>query len=268
MTEPMSLDVPLADRISAARAPSNRGRGGPNQGGGPRRGNRTSPYTRPTPAPEGQWRHDKFGEQNGNAIRGGSLAARLSGGPVHGGGNAGGGGRVGQVDTSRAAAALLQATSHGRTSAPARGGGGALSIKGASGSTVEVKELATGTTPADVEMIFQQCGKILSSKLSTAPEDDETVTVHVKFSKRADALKAVDTFNGQQADGRVLSVSILEESGILDRFDAQRIAPEIDLLQSAEGGGGMRSDSLVNAPGAQVMTAPPRINGPGRGGRR
>jgi hypothetical protein len=85
-------------------------------------------------------------------------------------------------------------------------------------------------------MIFQQCGKILSSKLGAPPMDDDSVTVHVKFSRRQDAEKAVSLFNGQHADGRVLSVAILEDTGILDRFDAKRVAPEIDLLQPMDTG--------------------------------
>jgi RNA recognition motif-containing protein len=153
---------------------------------------------------------------------------------------------------------LRQAAGQSRTNA---GGKSAISIKGASGSTIEVKELAAGTTPADVEMIFQSCGKILASKLGPDPEDPETVTVHVKFSKRDDALRAVKTFDKQQADGRVLSVTILEETGIIERFSGQRVAPEIDLLQTDDSGSGMRSDALLNAPGAQVLTAPPKVGG-------
>jgi RNA recognition motif-containing protein len=64
-------------------------------------------------------------------------------------------------------------------------------------------------------MIFSACGKILSSSLAPVqPRSGETVTIHIKFDKRTDAQAACEQFDGQQADGRELRVSILGEGKV------------------------------------------------------
>jgi hypothetical protein len=103
-----------------------------------------------------------------------------------------------------------------------------FSIRGASGVTVEVRELVKGTTAADVEVgipftwqvgpllisffhlqaIFGRCGNVISSKL-TSPSGADSETVHVKFENQDHAAKAVSMFNKQAADGRILEVEIL-----------------------------------------------------------
>jgi len=152
-----------------------------------------------------------------------------------------------------------------------RNGGGAISIKGVSAGpvTVEVQNLAPGTTPADVEMIFSQCGKVISSILPDS-QPDGSVTVHVKFEDRSEALGACKTFDGQQADGHVLRVALLvAEQNVVDRFGAKR-AMEVDILpdDGPRGGSKMYSDALVaNDPRAQVLTRPPNAGNAGRGRR-
>ncbi|KDQ19379.1 hypothetical protein BOTBODRAFT_437742 [Botryobasidium botryosum FD-172 SS1] len=75
--------------------------------------------------------------------------------------------------------------------AGASANGGSISIKGASAGlvTVEVRELVSGTTTADVELIFSQHGKVIST---TMPDDQPAggVGVHVKFEERSDALSS------------------------------------------------------------------------------
>lgn len=80
-----------------------------------------------------------------------------------------------------------------------------------------------------MQMIFSQCGKVISSVLPDGQPGD-SVTVHLKFEDRTEALAACKTFDGQQADGHVLRVALLAiDQNVVDRFGARR-AMEIDLL--------------------------------------
>jgi hypothetical protein len=108
-----------------------------------------------------------------------------------------------------------------------------LEIRGAStGTTVEVRELVLGTTSADVKVslvvwyrytwadcvathqeIFQQHGEILSHKeIKPLPpgHTPDSVTVRLKFANQKAAEAVVEAYNGQKADGRILSVKICD----------------------------------------------------------
>ncbi|KDQ20010.1 hypothetical protein BOTBODRAFT_27420 [Botryobasidium botryosum FD-172 SS1] len=270
----MDIDRPLSERISGA--PSKRGgRGTLNDN----KRTRNSPYSRPLFSdrnsnggnPDDVWRHDMFAAHNN--IVGGSLAARL-GTEARPGANSDrrptrGGRSVSApiVDTSVIRGIVGGKAGRGAGAGPS---GGPISIKGASAGpvTVEVRELAPGTTTADVELIFSQHGKVIST---TMPDDQPagSVVVHVKFEERSDALSSCKAFDGQEADGHILRVAILPaEKTVVDRFGAKRTM-DVDVLPDDQRGGSkMYSDSLVESdPRAQVLTRPPQAGGNFRRGR-
>ena len=85
-----------------------------------------------------------------------------------------------------------------------------LSIKGASqGNVIEVKGLAPGTTAEDVAAIFKRCGVVTDQKLV---EGGQNVRVRLHFKTAGAANAAVTKFNGQPADGKILSVTIVGTS--------------------------------------------------------
>jgi len=74
------------------------------------------------------------------------------------------------------------------------------------GNVIEVSGLVSGTTADDVAAIFKRCGVISSSKLTQGGDD---VKVRLTFKSAASATSAVQKFNNQQADGKILSVRIV-----------------------------------------------------------
>jgi hypothetical protein len=85
-----------------------------------------------------------------------------------------------------------------------------LSIKGASSqaNVVEVTGLVLGTTADDVVTIFKRCGPITSAKQVPGTQ----VKIRLTFKLASDAIKAVEKFDKQQADGKLLSVRIIGSS--------------------------------------------------------
>jgi hypothetical protein len=85
-----------------------------------------------------------------------------------------------------------------------------LSIKGASSqaNVVEVTGLVLGTTADDVATIFKRCGPITGAKQIPGSQ----VKIRLTFKLASDALKAVEKFDKQPADGKLLSVRIIGSS--------------------------------------------------------
>ncbi|RXW19206.1 hypothetical protein EST38_g6642 [Candolleomyces aberdarensis] len=211
-------------------------------------GRHSSPYTRSNKPPKGDsdsaWSHDLFEEHN-------SLSARISGGPVP---------PKASLNTI-AQKALKEATGAVKSDQQ-------LSIKGASqGNVIEVKGLAPGTTAEDVAAIFKRCGAITDQKLV---EGGQNVRVRLHFKTAGAANAAVTKFNGQPADGKILSVTIVGTSAVgqslasrfgKDGLGLVRQEGSVDVLMDTDTDGPqskMRSDALVQSdPRAQVLVAPP-----------
>ncbi|KAF7428151.1 hypothetical protein PC9H_007371 [Pleurotus ostreatus] len=217
----------------------------------------STPYNRPPKRDvDSPWSHDLFEQHN-------SLSARLNLTPS----------APKTTITSIAQKALRDATSKSS---------GELNIKGAgSQNVVEVTGLVDGTTADDVAAIFKRCGTVTNTKAVPGGE----TKIRVTFKEPASATAAVQKFNGQVADGKVLSVRIVGATattlggrlGGVDGLGLVRQEGSVDVLMGTqEGGSKMRSDSLLKAdPRAQVLVAPPGTNpadyvsAPGqRGGRR
>lgn len=113
--------------------------------------------------PDGKWGHSGFMEQNN--IKGGDLAARLAANRPTGGVE-----RVSENEAppKRPRRAIASSELMSRAVADATGGSqpsrgrGAISVKGASGAMVEVRNLVQGTTAEDVQVCalstFKHCG--------------------------------------------------------------------------------------------------------------
>jgi len=243
------------------------------------RGNQSSsrsstPYNRGQRIPKGDvdspWTHDLYDS--------GSLSARLTDKPT-----------APKVNLNAITQkALRDATA---SSNPSQ-----LSIKGAGsatkGNVVEVIGLAAGTTAEDVAAIFKRCGEITSSRSVSGGDD---VCIRLTFKTSTSASAAVQKFNNQPADGKVLSVRIVGSTtagttlggrlGGADGLGLVREEGSVDVLMDLDNDSGskMRSDSLIHAdPRATVLLAPPGANpadylpqetsrggrgGRGRGGR-
>lgn len=76
---------------------------------------------------------------------------------------------------------------------------------------VEVTGLVGGTTAEDVAAIFKRCGDITSSKLLSHGDD---VRIRLTFKLPTSASAAVQKFNNQPADGKVLSVRIVGSTSV------------------------------------------------------
>ncbi|EJD08430.1 uncharacterized protein FOMMEDRAFT_165017 [Fomitiporia mediterranea MF3/22] len=176
-----------------------------------------------------------------------------------------------KVNTSGAALALRQAI--GLDSR--RSSGADLNIRGASAvgsNVVQVKNLAAGTTAADVEAIFKKCGPILEAyTFGSYTTSKDKVTVRLKFKNSEDAKTAVSSFNGKPADGNVLAVDIVGSAstalgGRLLGGSGVVVDGTVDVLMddvagsSSSGGSKMRSDELLNDPRAQVLIVPPGVD--------
>lgn len=167
-----------------------------------------------------------------------------------------------------------------------------LSIKGAGsatkGNVVEVIGLVAGTTAEDVAAIFKRCGEITSSKSVSGGAE---VCIRLTFKTSTSASAAVQKFNNQPADGKVLSVRIVGSTtagttlggrlGGVDGLGLVREEGSVDVLMDLDNDSGsfvsfsfsvkvlssllygrkMRSDSLIHAdPRATVLLAPPGAN--------
>ncbi|KAG1900989.1 uncharacterized protein F5891DRAFT_1031162 [Suillus fuscotomentosus] len=213
-------------------------------------GNRSSPYTRPNRTPKGdpdaQWSHDLYEDPEKP-----SLSSRLTLSAA----------QPRKPDSRLAQRALRDAAGDSKTS------GQGLSIKGASavplGNVVEIRGLVKGTTAADVEAIFKRCGAIVSSE-TASPKASENVVVRITFKLPAQADAAVNKFNGQPADGKILQVSIVgtKAVGLSGRLAGVDVVDDsVDVLMDGgeEGSSSkMRSDSIIASdPRASVLVAPP-----------
>jgi len=215
----------------------------------------SAPYNRtnrpPKGNPEGQWSHDLYESHN-------SLSARLN---------------ITPTPPKATINPIAQKAIKDATSIPAaRQDGGPLSIKGASasqGNVVEVSGLVSGTTAEDVAAIFKRCGQILDHKSVSKKGDDPRI--RITFKTPASAASAVQKFHNQPADGKILSVKIVGNSGTslggrlggADGLDLVREEKSVDVLMEAEGDSGskMRSDSLLKAdPRAHILVAPPGVD--------
>ncbi|KZO96151.1 hypothetical protein CALVIDRAFT_136316 [Calocera viscosa TUFC12733] len=201
----------------------------------------------------GKWDHDLYGGSRGG-VPGGELGTRLSNGGAAGEESKGNRGRV---DFSGVKGLLNRGLS-------VRGAGA-----GEKGRTVRVENLMEGTTAADVEAIFKDAGAIHSSKLV---KSKPTVSVELYYKSSTDAEEAVRKFDGQTADGLTLKVSVVTSPGggrdLLARVGlAGAAARGRDLLDDGDSGSKMRSDALLDAPGAQIITGD-AFSGGRRGRRR
>ncbi|ESK93637.1 hypothetical protein Moror_1535 [Moniliophthora roreri MCA 2997] len=208
----------------------------------------SAPYNRANRTPKGDvnsnWSHDLYEQHN-------SLSARLN------------------LPQTAPKASLNPIAQKALRDATLTSSSNELSIKGAgslSGNVVEVTGLVDGTTAEDVAAIFKRCGVITSQKAVPGKE----VKIRLTYKTSQAAEQAVKTFNGQAADGKVLSVRIVGATSagtsLSGRFGGDglglvRQEGSVDvLMDSSDGGSKMRSDALVADPRAQVLVAPPGAN--------
>lgn len=166
---------------------------------------------------DSNWSHDMFDEHN-------SLQARLGGTP--------------NVPKANLSHAIVGKALQAATSASG------LVIKGAAsqGNVVQVTGLVDGTTTEDVVAIFKRCGEIIKANSVSA----QPVTIRVTFKTPAAATSAVQKFNNQPADGKILSVQIVGSAatglggrlGGSDGLGLVREEGSVDVLMESTNEGG------------------------------
>ncbi|EIN06720.1 hypothetical protein PUNSTDRAFT_46131 [Punctularia strigosozonata HHB-11173 SS5] len=202
---------------------------------GGRGSGRSSPYTRGPPGnPDGQWSHDMFDKHN-------SLTARLGITDTDNGTP----GRPRRVDATSALQYLVKQ-------------GDSMSIKGAakSGNVVEVRGLAVGTTAEDVEAIFKRCGPIVKAEIH---QKHPELVIRVTYKEQKDAKTAVEKFDGQNADGKKLHVTISGTKGttIGSRFGLDPVQDGQVVLPPSDSDSKMRSDAILREdPRAALVVVP------------
>lgn len=179
------------------------------------------------------WSHDLYESHN-------SLSARLSDQP----------GVPKPNITNLAKRALRDATGTSSSAADSTTTKEGFSIKGASsgasqGNVVEISGLVAGTTAEDVAAIFKACGPIVSSKVVQGGDD---VKVRLTFKAATSATSAVQKFNNQPADGKILSVRVVGKTaqgtslsnrlGGPDGLGLVRQEGSVDVLMATDGESG------------------------------
>lgn len=124
----------------------------------------------------------------------------------------------------------------------------ALAIKGAgaAGNVVEVSGLVSGTTPEDVAAIFKRCGQVIDQRSVSGSRDEPRIRISFKTASAAAA--AVQKFDAQPADGKILSVRVVGTSaaattlggrlGGADGLGLVREEGSVDVLMDANEEGG------------------------------
>ncbi|KAJ3292674.1 hypothetical protein HK104_005115 [Borealophlyctis nickersoniae] len=92
-------------------------------------------------------------------------------------------------------------------STSANGSAEPLSIRGTASATVEVTNLHSDVSEEDLKATFGSFGRILDVKLARDGAGRATGVARIKFETRGPALNAIAKFNGQIADGKILSVT-------------------------------------------------------------
>lgn len=112
-----------------------------------------------------------------------------------------------------------------------------INIRGSSlkPAQVIVSNLAPGTSSEDVKVALTSYGNILDASPNPVASSDDSLAVNLFFEKLEDAQSAVQAFDGLLADGKVLSVVIVENNRVED-------------VQSLFAGSKMYADTITPAP--------------------
>ncbi|TIA90837.1 hypothetical protein E3P99_01361 [Wallemia hederae] len=89
-----------------------------------------------------------------------------------------------------------------------------INIRGSSSqpTQITVSNLATGTSPDDVKVALSSHGDIVSASLNPVASSEDSLAVNIYFEKKEDALAAAQAFDGLVADGKMLSVKVVEST--------------------------------------------------------
>lgn len=106
--------------------------------------------------------------------------------------------------------------------------------------------LVAGTTPEDVAAIFKRCGQVVDQKSVSGSRDEPRIRISFKTATAAAA--AVQKFDAQPADGKILSVRVVGTSaaattlggrlGGADGLGLVREEGSVDVLMDANEEGG------------------------------
>ena len=92
--------------------------------------------------------------------------------------------------------------------------------------------------PSRIQAIFKRCGPIISAVLHSSNPD---IIVRLTYKHEKDAQAAVSKFDGQPADGRTLSVSVVGgvNATLAGRLEKAAIdSDSVDVLMEGDGSSG------------------------------
>lgn len=94
-------------------------------------------------------------------------------------------------------------------------------IKGSSKQSIQVTilNLAAGTSADDVKVALSTYGTITLAELNPASSTGDSVAVNIYFENLDEAKAAAEAFDGLLADGKILSVKVIEQKSVDDVKD-------------------------------------------------
>ncbi|TIC18285.1 hypothetical protein E3Q15_00147 [Wallemia mellicola] len=94
-------------------------------------------------------------------------------------------------------------------------------IKGSSKQSIQVTilNLAAGTSADDVKVALSSYGTITSAELNPASSTNDSVAVNIYFENLDEAKAAAEAFDGLLADGKILTVKVIEQKSVDDVKD-------------------------------------------------
>jgi len=119
----------------------------------------------------------------------------------------------------------------------ARGGAGVVTGRTelTTGAHLQIANLDFGVTESDIKELFSEFGKLKKAIINYDSSGRSHGTADVVFERKADASKAVKTYNGVPLDGRPMKIEIVAPTGQRQLEQTNNSAPMMRRRNSTGG---------------------------------